>query len=165
MPWNTQVPQRKGTRVLPLRAGPAPTPVSQAGRAALPLSRPCPPPPGPWPSDPSTHPWACSPFSAPVSRALYPSSCASAETTWRSCLAWRRASGLASKSASTSSVADGGTAPPSTTAWPSSAPCWTKVRLPVEMAACGCSRPKPAAPLCPGVSPVPGQVGNAAQTS
>lgn len=111
-------------------------------------SLPCPPPLGPWLLGPSTHPWGHSPSSAPVSQAWYPSSCVSAGTMWRSCPAWQRASRSASKSANTSSVADGGIAPLSTTAWPSLAPCWTKVQMaPVmtfqaEVAAqsCGYSR-------------------------
>lgn len=97
------------------------TPTKQA---SLPSS------PGPWPLGPSIHLWACSPSSVPASRAWSPSSCASAGTTLRSCPAWQKAFGSASRSASTSSAVAGGTAPPSTTAWPSSAPCWTKVRLP-----------------------------------
>lgn len=84
--------------------------------------------PGPWQLGHSTRPWVCGPFCVPASQDWCPSSCASAGTTWTSCPAWLRASKSASRSASTSSVAAGGIVPPSTPAWPFSAPCWTKVR-------------------------------------
>lgn len=83
--------------------------------------------PGPWQSVTSIPPWALSPSSAGASRAWCPSSCASVGTTWRSCPAWQKGSRLGSRNASTSFEGEGGTAPPSTTAWPSLGPCWIKV--------------------------------------
>lgn len=141
------------------KASLAPAPVSWASSAPLLLTRPpCPPPPGPWLSGPSTHLWGRSPSSAPASQAWSPSSCVSAGTMWRSCPVWQRASRSASRSANTSSVAAGGTAPLSTTAWPSLALCWTKVHVAPVMAfqaevaaqGCACSRVQPSFPLSEG---------------